>query len=611
MDRNQLIGMALITVMFIAYMYFFKPEAPVSNSQIQDSALVVTRRDMPTETTGLDSARKAALQLRLGTLSVAAEGDEELTILENDDIQVTFSNKGGSVSKVLLKHYFTPDKQPLYLVTPDNSTTTLKVNTERGVVDLKTLFYTPLIEKKGDSTAITYRISLGENQHITQRYVFPPKGYTIGYNMVMEGVDRLIENEPVKFSWTTNQPNVEPDLKMNRERTTVNYYTPEDGFDHLTEASSSKEAETINMPIKWVGLKQKFFTSAIIAERSFENGYVESSVPDNDSVVKVLKTDLQIPIGDIKTGKAEFKYFFGPNHFQTMKPIAEDFHKNVNLGWPVINAFNRFIVIPTFNFLDYLFGHMIWKYGYIIIILGILIKLILLPLSFKSYMAMAKMKVLKPELDVIKEKYGDDMQKIQTEQMALYSKVGINPLSGCIPILLSMPVLLAMFSFFPNSIELRQEAFLWAPDLSTYDAPIKLPFHIPFYGAHVSIFTLLMTLSTLAYTHFNNQMSTQTGPMKSITYIMPVVFMFVLNSFPAGLSFYYFIANILTIGQQFIIKRFVDEDKLRVAMEENRKKHATAGGKKGGKFMDRVQEAMKAREEMLKQQKNKGGNQKD
>lgn len=608
MDRNQLIGMALITVMFVAYMYFFKPEVPVSDSKIQDSAIVVApeKTSNAPNTYELDSARKAALQLRLGALAIAAEGNEELTVLENDDVQVTFSSKGGNINKVLLKKYFTPDKNPLYLITPENSVTTLKVNTERGMVDLKTLFYTPVVEKKGDSTIVLYRIDLGENQHITQRYVFPPKGYTVDYDFEIAGSDRIVENEAVKFSWTTYQPNVEPDLKMNRERTTVNFYTSEDGFDNLTEASNSKESETINTPVKWIGLKQKFFTSAIIAQRSFENGYVESSVPENDSVVKVLKADLLIPIGDIKTGKAEFMYFFGPNHFQTMKPIAEDFHKNVNLGWPVINAFNRFIVIPTFNFLDYIFGHMEWKYGFIIVILGILIKLILLPLSFKSYIAMAKMKVLKPELDVIKEKYGDDMQKIQTEQMALYSKVGINPLSGCIPVLLSMPVLLAMFSFFPNSIELRQEAFLWAPDLSTYDAPIKLPFTIPFYGAHVSIFTLLMTLSTLAYTHFNNQMSTQTGPMKSITYIMPVVFMFVLNSFPAGLSFYYFVSNILTIGQQFIIKRFVDEDKLRVAMEENRKKHATAGGKKGSKFMDRVQEAMKAREEMLKQQKQKG-----
>jgi len=212
---------------------------------------------------------------------------------------------------------------------------------------------------------------------------------------------------------------------------------------------------------------------------------------------------------------------------------------------------------------------------------------------------MAKMKVLKPDLDEIKAKFGDDMQKIQAEQMQLYQKVGINPLSGCIPVLLQMPILLAMFNFFPNCIELRQQPFLWAHDLSTYDSPIILPFTVPFYGNHVSIFTLLMTLSTLLYTYYNNQMSTVTGPMKSVSYAMPVVFMFVLNSFPAGLSFYYFVSNLVTIGQQLIIRRFVDEDKIKETLDENRKKNSEGTGKKS-KWMQRVEEAMKAKEENTK-----------
>jgi YidC/Oxa1 family membrane protein insertase len=217
---------------------------------------------------------------------------------------------------------------------------------------------------------------------------------------------------------------------------------------------------------------------------------------------------------------------------------------------------------------------------------------------------MAKMKVLKPELDEIKAKFPDDLQKQQTEQMSLYQKVGINPLSGCIPVLLQMPILLAMFNFFPNSIELRQEPFLWAKDLSTYDAPILLPFTIPFYGSHVSLFTLFMTISTLVYTWFNNQMSTVQGPMKSVSYIMPVVFMFVLNSFPAGLSFYYFVSNLVTIAQQLIIRRFVDEGKIRLALEENKKKNAETGGAgKKSRWMQRVEEAMKMKEEEMKKRK--------
>jgi YidC/Oxa1 family membrane protein insertase len=250
----------------------------------------------------------------------------------------------------------------------------------------------------------------------------------------------------------------------------------------------------------------------------------------------------------------------------------------------------------------------IGNYGIIIIILVLLLKLLLLPLSYKSYISMAKMKVMKPELDEIKAKFGDDMQKTQAEQMQLYQKVGINPLSGCIPVLLQMPILFAMFSFFPNAIELRQQSFLWSPDLSTYDMVITWKENIEIFGwnildNHISLFTLLMTISTLVYTWFNNQMSTAVqGPMVAISYTMPVVFMFVLNSFPAGLSFYYFVSNIVTIAQQLIIKRFVDEDALRAKLEENRK-NFQSGNVKKSPFMQRLNDAMKAQEEMKKKKK--------
>jgi YidC/Oxa1 family membrane protein insertase len=231
----------------------------------------------------------------------------------------------------------------------------------------------------------------------------------------------------------------------------------------------------------------------------------------------------------------------------------------------------------------------------IIVILVILLKLVLFPLSYKSYLSMAKMKVLKPQLDEIKERVGDDMTKVQQEQMKLYSQVGVNPISGCIPVLLQMPILFAMFYLFPASIELRQEHFLWAEDLSTYDSLITLPFTVPFLGSHLSVFTLLMTISTLIYTWQNNQLSSVQGPMKSMSYAMPVIFLFVLNRFSAGLTFYYFVSNLVTFAQQAIIRRFVDEDKIKAIMEENKKKNAAGGGKKS-KFMSKLEEAMKASE---------------
>ncbi len=278
--------------------------------------------------------------------------------------------------------------------------------------------------------------------------------------------------------------------------------------------------------------------------------------------------------------------------------MAPAFEENIDFGWFVFGVISKYVISPIFHFLEGFIGN----YGLIIVILVLLVKTVLFPLSYKSYVSMAKMKVLKPELDEIKERNGDDMQAAQKEQMQLYGKVGVNPISGCVPMLLQMPVLLAMFNFFPNSIELRQEPFLWTDDLSTYDSIFSLPFEIPFYGDHVSLFVILMTLSTILYTWSNNQATSVQGPMKSIQYFMPVILMFVLNSFPAALSFYYFCSNIITFGQQAIIRRFVDDEKIHKKLQENKLRNKD---KKKSKFQARIEEAMKASQE--KQQERKGG----
>jgi YidC/Oxa1 family membrane protein insertase len=259
---------------------------------------------------------------------------------------------------------------------------------------------------------------------------------------------------------------------------------------------------------------------------------------------------------------------------------------------------NKFVIIPLFDLLN----NFINNYGLIIIIMVLIIKLVLSPLSYKAYLSMAKMKVLKPEMDEIKEKHGDDMSAAQQETMKLYQQVGVNPVSGCVPMLLQMPILFAMFYFFPQSIELRGKPFLWAEDLSTYDTFIQLPFTIPFYGSHVSLFVLLMTVSTILYTWSNQQVSTVQGPMKAFSYMMPLIFMFVLNSYPAALSFYYFVSNLVTFGQQAIIRRFVDDDRIRKILEENKK---NAKNRKKSKFQQRLEAAMKAQQQQQQGQKKK------
>ncbi len=352
--------------------------------------------------------------------------------------------------------------------------------------------------------------------------------------------------------------------------------------------------------MKWVAIKQKFFISAIFAKNNFSSGSIATSFnPTDSSVTKKAEVNLSFPVETIAAKQARFSYYFGPNDHKITKDIAEGFSRNVYLGWPPVIWVNKFLLMPIFDFLQ----TFISNFGIIIVLLGLFMKILLLPLSYKSYMGMAKMKLLKPELDTIKEKNGDNMAQAQQDQMKLYQQAGVNPFSGCIPLILQIPILFSLLYLFPNSIDLRQQPFLWADDLSTYDSIIQLPFVVPFgYGSHVSLFVLLMTASQLIYTWQNSQLTSVQGPMKSMQYVMPVIFMVFLNSFSAGLSFYYFISNLITFAQQAIIKKFVDEDKIMAIMDENKRK-AASGTSKKSKFMSKLEEAMKSSEEARKKGK--------
>jgi YidC/Oxa1 family membrane protein insertase len=601
MDRNQITGIVMITVLMLTYfVYMGTRKDEIKDRVLNDTTKVKSQTSLPQLAAAADTTvSDSTLKMQYGDFASSAKGEAQEIILENkNDVKIYLNTRGGKVDKVLLKKYLTDTKQPLYIVDENSSKINLFVQTNKGRIDLSELYYKATESKKGDTSIVTFRLDLAQGKSIIQTYSLAPESYVVKYNLQFVGMDQEIQNVPVEFLWNANLPRNESDLEQARVRSTVNYYYTNGEFDYLNETSKDKETATLDKKVKWVSMKQKFFCSAIISKNGFEKGTVTSYTDENNiQGIKQLQADLFIPVGDLKSGNGKFEYYFGPNHYGTLKSVTEGFDKNVYLGMPVINWINRFVTIPVFDFLKDVIGN----YGIIIIILGILVKLITLPLSYKSQISMAKMKVLKPELDEIKAKHPDDMQKQQMEQMALYKQVGINPLAGCIPVLLSMPVLLAMFSFFPNSIELRQQSFLWAHDLSTYDAPIHLPFSIPFYGSHVSIFTLLMTLSTLAFTYFNNQISTAVqGPMKIVSYLMPVIFMFVLNSFPAGLSFYYFVTNLLAIGQQMGIRKFVDEEKIRATLDENRKKIATTGPGKKSAWMQRVDDAMRARDESKK-----------
>jgi YidC/Oxa1 family membrane protein insertase len=595
MDRNSAIGLTLIAALITIYIIWFsptpQPPAPVppandSTRVTTDSAVIKPEVVVPSD---------SALAATYGNLSAAFTGQESLTEIETGDLKISFTNHGGSIRELELKNFKTYQGKPLKLVHPSTSSFKLLSTVKGKEVDLYGLYYQSEQQKKGDTTVLTYTLKLEDGTSLSQIYQIPPKGFEIKYSIVSKGFETNLGSDALEFNWTSTLLPTEKSIEDTRNNSTITYYLPDEGFEKLSETSSGTEKEVISQPLKWIAIKEKFFLAALVAEKSFTGGELETiNNPADTGIVKRAVVKLNIPKKDLMAG-AEFTYYLGPNDYKITNKVTEGFAKNVYLGWPPVYWINKFVIFPVFHFLT----QHIANYGVIIIILVFLLKLVLFPLSYKSYLSMAKMKVLKPELDEIKAKNGDDMQKTQQDSLKLYQQVGVNPISGCIPVLLQMPILFAMFYLFPASIELRQQPFLWAEDLSTYDSLIHLPFSIPFAGDHLSLFTLLMTAATLIQTWQNNQLSSVQGPMKAMSYIMPLIFFFVLNSFSAGLTFYYLVSTLVTFSQQALIRRFVDEDKIRAVLEENRKKNLSGTAKKS-KFMTKLEEAMKVSQENRK-----------
>ena len=591
MDRNSAIGLTLIAALLLVYFMWLspQPQPPTPEQEIPQTSGNTIPDSVKQESAAIPDS---VLSQTYGDLSQILRGEEKLEKIETDDLSITFNSKGGVIHELELRNYRTYDQKPLYLISSRNNEFKMLSKYNGRDIDLYDLFYKGQQTKKGDTTIVTFTASMTGGAEVVQTYSIPQKGFEIGYNVSAKGLDDLTKH-PLTFQWNNLVQLMEKAIADTRNNTTINYYTEQDGFDNLSETSGGTEREVLSSPTKWVSIKQKFFLASMITYTNFTAAEVETSINESDpNLVKRANIQLQIPAQVLTSNTKDFKFYFGPNDYQVIGKVAEKFAKNVYLGWPPVYWINKFVIFPVFHFLTQTLSN----YGLIIIVLVILLKLVLFPLSYKSYLSMAKMKVLKPELDEIKERTGDDMAKAQQEQMKLYQQVGVNPISGCIPVLLQMPILFAMFYLFPASIELRQQPFLWAEDLSTYDSIINFSFAIPFMGNHISLFTLLMTISTLIYTWQNNQLSSVQGPMKSMSYIMPLIFFFVLNKFSAGLTFYYLVSNLVTFAQQAVIKRFVDENKIRAIMEENKKKNIAGGGKKS-KFMTRLEEAMKASEE--------------
>jgi len=601
MDKNTVTGFILIVLIMAGSYFLLRPsDAQLKKEQLlQDSIkrAAILKASTPVKS---DTAKKAAVvtaaadsALAKIPFGVATVGTEKFITLENKELRVKLSTKGGRVYSVELKNYQTFDKKPLILFDGDNNHFGLVFRAQDKAISTTDLYFTPstqnLTVAEKDSGAVTMRLNYSATQYIDYVYSLKGTGFKVGLNIKPTGLDNVIANSgTLNLNWAASLHKQEKDMKQERQYSTIWYLNTDNDDSHL---SGDEQKDINDKKLSWVSFKQHFFSSILIAKQGFSKSSLATSTDTSDhSDIKQMRASLSLARN--VDGSAPMEFYFGPNRFKTLKAEGNDLQKNVDMGWGPLQYINRIAVLPVFNFLDK-FG---LNYGIIILALTIILKLVLSPLTYKSYLSMAKMRVLKPEMDEIKGKVGDDNPTLlQQEYLKLYKKAGVNPLGGCLPLLIQMPIVIAFFRFFPSLFELRGQSFLWMHDLSTYDSVISFA---PIFGVdHISLMCLLMTISTLIYTYFNNQISGATGQMKYIGYITPIIFLVTLNSYPSGLNYYYFLANMLTFAQQYIIRLMVDDKKIHAQIQENKKKPEDPKKKKSG-FQARMEEMMRQQQQL-------------
>jgi YidC/Oxa1 family membrane protein insertase len=621
MDRSSMIGLFLIGLILIGFSIWNAPteEELAARKREQDSIALVTRQQeanairtqpaalapasdttalksvLNTDSLDVDSLQAQRYRDQFGVFADAAKGEDQVYVLENDLARISIGSRGGRIRKVELKKYKTAEGKPVVLFASDSTRFGLNFFSQNRMINTDELYFRPLgkpLAVSGkDSAAFTMRLEAGSpDRYIDFVYTLHGDKYLFGYNVIFNGMKEYVASNAgyVELNWMQRLQKQELDMTAERANSTIYYMFADEEVDYLSETSD--ESEELKTKVTWVAMKQHFFTQVLISEKAFDKPTrIETlSGTETDSFVKQMKASFTLPFSHSPREEFAMQFYIGPNHYQLLKRSGYKLEQQIPLGWGIFGWVNRFLVIPIFNFLN----SFNWSYGIIIFILTIAIKILLLPLTFKAYLSQAKMKVLKPEIEEIQGKFKEEPMKLQQEMMGLYRKAGVNPLGGCLPILLQLPILIAMFRFFPQSIELRQESFLWAKDLSRYDSILDLPFNIPFYGSHVSLFTLLMTVSTLLITKVNSQ-STMTNPqMKWMLYLMPIVFLGVFNNYSAGLSYYYFLANMISIGQQYLFKAFVNEDEIHRKIQENKKRPQS---QTKSKFQQRLEQMAKER----------------
>jgi YidC/Oxa1 family membrane protein insertase len=648
MDRNTITGIVLILLIFVGFSIYngnrlnksyekiiekadslyakgdlenaraeyinalrFKPNQPEALSKINElnDKLGFSATPEPADTSGIrtpESKTEISAPVvsrsdssQFGVFGATVIGDTAMITLENNVLELKITPKGGRIYSARLKNYKTFDSRPLILFSGDSTEFGFNFFTsDNKAIQTNNLFFRPVsgqsrYEVTTQPESVSLRLMAGDDRYIEYRYTLYPGRYMVDLDVTFKSLENIIASNvnSLTLDWRMYIRQQEKGRQNEENYTTIKYRFYQDDVDYLRyRQQKESESADITTKLNWIAYQDQFFSSVLIAKDYFLNGVVTSDrIITSDKYTRYFVAEVGVPFNSGAETVTGLKLYLGPNHITTLRKEGMELDKIVFLGKNIIGWINRLVIIPVFNWLE----KYIASYGIIILILTLIIKIVLFPLTFKSYQSQAKMKVLKPLVDEMGKKFPkkEDAIKKQQATMDLYKRAGVNPMGGCLPMLLQMPILFAMFRFFPVSIELRQEHFLWATDLSTYDSILTLPFKIPIYGNHVSLFTLLMTASTLLTMKMTGTSAGQDQPgMKMMMYMMPVMFMLILNNFSAGLTYYYFLANILTYVQNIISNRFIDEQKVLATLEENRKKPI-----KKSSWQKRLEEAARRR----------------
>lgn len=617
MDRNTIIGLVLIFVIMIGFGILSRPskEEQAAMQRKADSLATVqaeiqrqrTEEDAKQKAVLADSVKKQEVVAQMGSFAKSIEGEKRFITLENNLMKVKLSTLGGRIYSVELKNYKTYSGDPLVLFNGDENTFGLQFWGNNNNIQTNNLYFTPsvadsVVSASSDSTAVTMRLLTADSSYIDYVYSIKPDSYLVGFNIKFNGMSKTISGTmgSIDLLWDVNVPRLEKGYDNEKTYTTIAYHFLNDDYEELT-GRGQEAKEEITTKLKWIDFKQQFFSSILVANEHFLNADLKFADLNDGKHIRSFSSRISIPFKNENSETIGFNFYFGPNHYKTLKKYEMDFEKVIPLGHNIVRWINKYVVIFVFDILS----RFISSYGLIIFLLTVLIKLVLFPLTYKSYLSSAKMRVLKPQVDEINAKYPkkEDAMKKQQSIMGLYKKVGVNPMGGCIPILIQFPILIAMFRFFPASFELRQQGFLWADDLSAYDSILSLPFKIPWYGDHISLFTLLMAAALFITSKMNaDQMGDTNAQMPGMkfmmTYMMPLMMLFWFNGYSSGLSYYYFLSNLFTIGQTYLMRQFVDDEAILAKLHENAKKPVTKS-----KWQTRLEDMAKRQQEVQKKKK--------